>query len=56
MYSQIYEDTARQWRWRLRPGNHEIIAHGESYSNKCDCLHAIGLVKSRNALRPGREV
>ena len=55
MYFQIYQDTSRQWRWRLRSGNHEIIAHGESYRNRADCLHAIDLVKSTNARTPVQE-
>jgi uncharacterized protein len=39
-------DVRGQYIWRLRAANHEIIAHGESYRNKADCLHAIELVKS----------
>jgi uncharacterized protein YegP (UPF0339 family) len=39
-------DSQGQYIWRLRASNHEIIAHGESYWNKADCLHAIDLVKS----------
>lgn len=46
MYFRIYQDTDKQWRWRLRAANHEIIANGESYWNKADCLHAISLVKA----------
>lgn len=34
-----------QWRWRLVANNNEIIAHGESYKNKADCLHAIDLIR-----------
>jgi uncharacterized protein len=50
MYFIIYIDTNRQWRWRLKAANHEIIATGESYYNKADCLRAINLVKgSSNA-------
>lgn len=46
MKYNIYKDTAGEWRWRLRAGNNEIIASGEGYQNKVDCLHAIDLVKS----------
>lgn len=35
----------RRWSWRLRAANNEIIAQGESYHNRGDCLHAIDLVK-----------
>ena len=46
MYYTIYKDTQGYWRWNLKAANHEIIAHGESYHNKSDGLHAIELVKS----------
>jgi uncharacterized protein YegP (UPF0339 family) len=45
MYFQIYMDGSGYWRWRLRAANHEIIASGEAYYNKSDCLRAIALVK-----------
>ncbi|WP_026379438.1 YegP family protein [Afifella pfennigii] len=43
-YYEVYR-SGGQWRWRFKANNHEIIAHGESYWNKSDCLNAIGLVK-----------
>jgi uncharacterized protein YegP (UPF0339 family) len=43
-----------QWRWRLREGNHETIASGESYVNKVDCLHVIGLIKAGET--PAKEI
>lgn len=46
MKFRFWKDTSGQWRWRLRGGNNEIIASGETYKNKADCLHAIDLVKS----------
>lgn len=56
MYYEVYPDASRQWRWRLRAGNHAIIAtSGEGYHNKSDCLHAIVLVKS-SAEAPVKEV
>lgn len=56
MYFEIYKEGslnalaallggANDWRWRLRAANHEIIAAGEGYANKEDCLHAIALVQ-----------
>jgi uncharacterized protein len=48
MYYTIYKDTESDWRWNLRSANHEIIAQGEGYSNKADCLAAIKLVKTSN--------
>jgi uncharacterized protein len=43
-YFEIYESLG-QWRWRFKSNNDEIIASGESYFNKQDCLNAIGLMK-----------
>lgn len=34
-----------EWRWRLKSANHQIIASGEGYANKNDCIHAIDLVR-----------
>jgi uncharacterized protein YegP (UPF0339 family) len=45
-----------KWRWRLKAANHEIIAVGEGYANKRDCLHAIGLLKGTNASTPVRDL
>lgn len=66
MYFEIYKETATgagligsttgQWRWRLKSQNHEPITSGESYHNKQDCLHAIGLVRSTNTDTPVSEV
>jgi uncharacterized protein YegP (UPF0339 family) len=44
MYYQKYQES-RQWRWRLRAANHEIISSGEAYVNESDCDHAIALNK-----------
>ncbi len=53
-YYEMYKRDSL-WRWRFKSNNHEIIASGESYVNKADCLAAIGLVKgSYNA--PVKEV
>lgn len=41
-----------EWRWRLKAANGEIIASGESYVNKADCMHAISLVKSTTSATP----
>ena len=44
MYFQIYK-SGDQWRWRAKADNHEIIAQGEGYVNKADCLHVIGPIQ-----------
>ena len=36
------------WRWRLRAANGEPIASGESYRNREDCCHAVGLLMDTN--------
>jgi uncharacterized protein len=33
-----------EWRWRLRAANGEIIASGEGYSQREDCIHAVRLL------------
>lgn len=46
----VYQDTNKEWRWRLRAANNRIIAtSGEGYVNRQDCYHAIQLVKSSSA-------
>jgi len=45
MKYQIYKKD-REWRWRLIAINGEVLASGEGYGRKRDCLHAIGLVKA----------
>lgn len=46
MRYEIYKDTIGQWRWRFVAANNKIIASGEGYYNKQDCLHAIQLVST----------
>ena len=49
MYFEIYRNGT-EYRWRLKAANHEIVAHGESYTTKANCENAIRLVKgSSNA-------
>lgn len=47
MHFILYQDTLRQWRWRLRrDGNYKTLADsGEAYWNKNDCLDAIALIQ-----------
>lgn len=55
MYFEVYKDASGQWRWRLKGGNHEPIASGESYTTKDNCLKAIGLVMETNRQTPVKE-
>lgn len=46
MYFQLYQDKAGEWRWKLKAGNHEVIADSsEGYKQKASALHGIELVK-----------
>ena len=41
MRVDIYQDKAGGWRWRLRAGNHRIVAEsGESYSSQRNVVDA----------------
>ncbi|MCP3734057.1 DUF1508 domain-containing protein [Sphingomonas sp. RP10(2022)] len=55
MYYEIYPQ-AGQWRWRLKGGNHETLASGESYTTKASCEHVIALLKSTTVATPVKEV
>lgn len=53
MYFQIWQSNVnRQWYWHLKSANHEIIANGEGYTSKANCLHAVGLVMDANRQTP----
>lgn len=57
MYFEIYQGANEQWYWRLKSGNHQVVAiGGEGYSSKQSCLHGIDVVKSSNADTPVKEV
>lgn len=46
MKFQIFEDKVGEYRWRLLAGNSEIIAVGEGYKQKADCVACVKLVKN----------
>ena len=57
MYFNVWQSNKDgQWYWRLRSGNNKIIANGEGYRNKADCLRAVDLVKSTNTYTPVKEL
>lgn len=45
MQFRIYRDSQNQWRWRLKGNNGEILATGEGYHNRQDCLECVRLVQ-----------
>ena len=49
---QVFKDKAGEYRWHLRANNNEIIAQGEGYVSKGDCLHCIDLIRTQ---APGAE-
>ena len=65
MYFEVYPSppanalgqlfAPRQWRWRLRSANHEILAQGEAYVNKRDCEHAVNLLKQTGIFTPVKQ-
>ena len=43
---EVYEDKAKEHRWRLKSSNGQIVASSsEGYKAKSDCQHAIDLIK-----------
>ncbi len=47
MKFEIYR-SGEEWGWRLKARNGEIIAVGEGYKNKADCLATIDLLQSKD--------
>ncbi|MDH2999127.1 hypothetical protein A1D22_04520 [Pasteurellaceae bacterium LFhippo2] len=46
MYFEMYKDARGEFRWRLKSGNHQVIATGgEGYSSKQACQKGIEAVK-----------
>ncbi len=42
---EVYTDTKKQFRFRLKAGNGEIIATSEGYTTKKSCMNGIESVK-----------
>ena len=47
MKYELYK-SGIEWRWRLRAANGEIVASGESYKNRADCIQAVTLLMDTN--------
>ncbi len=47
--------TRGLWRWTLRGQNHEILATGEGYHTKQDCLNAITALQNTTVTTPVKE-
>ena len=48
MRFEIYKDARGEWRWRLKSRNGQIVAHGEGYSRRIDCMHTIRQIRRIN--------
>lgn len=51
LHFEIYRSST-EWAWRLRTGNGELIASGDSYVTREDCLYAIDVVRSTAQTTP----
>lgn len=49
MFYQIWQSEEGLWYWHLKTEHQEIIAHGEGYSSREVCVHAINLVKNSHS-------
>jgi uncharacterized protein YegP (UPF0339 family) len=45
-YEYWKSDSDGQWYWHFKAGNGEIVAQGEGYASKHNCLEAIKLMKN----------
>jgi hypothetical protein len=42
---EVYQDKVQQWRFRLKAGNGEVVAVGESYPDKATAVKGCEAVK-----------
>jgi uncharacterized protein YegP (UPF0339 family) len=43
---EVYEDAKKEFRWRLKSSNGQVIAtSGQGYKAKADCKHAIEVIQ-----------
>jgi len=47
-YFEVYRGKDGQWRFRLKAGNHRIIAVSEAYTSKAGCMNGIRSVKENS--------
>ena len=55
MHFEIYRQggpQSRTWCWRLRGADEGIVAFGEGYESRADCLRAVDIVRGTNSLTP----
>ncbi len=44
---EIYRDAGGDYRWRFRADNNKVVASGEGYGSKDDCVRAVGPIKEQ---------
>ena len=42
---EVYQDKKKQYRFRLKAGNGQVIATGEAYTTKKACLNGIESIR-----------
>lgn len=52
MKFEIYNYSGDGWRWRLKAANGKVIASGESYASKADCVACVALIQKNAANTP----
>lgn len=53
----FFQDNAKEWRWNLKDGNHEIVADSaEGYRHKADCEKGAALFTTLGVDAPERKV
>jgi uncharacterized protein YegP (UPF0339 family) len=54
---EIYQDAKKEYRWRLKAGNGQVIAtSGQGYKAKADCRHGVEVVQAEAAKAKIEEV
>ncbi len=53
MKFEVFRNRSKEWRWRLRAANGEIIATSgkETYRRKIDCMYAVRLVQGSGSAK-----
>ncbi|MCA9388895.1 YegP family protein [Candidatus Berkelbacteria bacterium] len=49
---EIYLDRAREYRWRLKAANGEIVAASEGYTSKQSAITSVQLIKRLAPMAP----
>ena len=42
---EVYQDKKKQYRFRLKAGNGQVIATGEAYTTKKACLNGVESIR-----------